>query len=92
MIGNKVFKMAFPDHTGYKELFVLGVVAAIGFTVAIFVTTVAFGEPPAALKGEEFKGILIAYEKEMKMGALLSFLSGFTALVLGKVLKIKKVE
>ncbi len=89
-IGNKVFKMPFPPHTGFKEVFILAIVAAIGFTVAIFVTTVAFGTPPSNW-GETLKNLAGTYEKEMKMGALLSFGSGFLALALAKILKIKKI-
>lgn len=93
LIGNKVFRMAFPPHTGYRELLVLGVVAAIGFTVAIFVTTVAFGSPPPAWQNiSGMMDIAKNYENEMKMGALLSFGSGFAAIILGKLLRIKKVN
>ncbi|MEM7179775.1 MAG: Na+/H+ antiporter NhaA [Spirochaetota bacterium] len=93
MFGNKVLKMSFPPHTGAKEVFVLGVVAAIGFTVAIFVTGVAFGNPPAHLTStEELKAIVKQYELEMKMGALLSFASGAIAIFLGKILRVEKVN
>lgn len=87
MLGHKVFRMAFPPHTGVRELLLLGVVAAIGFTVAIFVTTVAFGTPPEAISSS----IATKYEQEMKMGALLSFASGFIAIALGKVLGVKRI-
>lgn len=90
-IGNKLLKMAFPPHTGYKEVFTLAIVAAIGFTVAIFVTTVAFGTPPSSW-GADLQSIAVQYEKEMKMGALLSFASGFIALIIAKILGVKKVN
>lgn len=87
-VGNKVFRLSFPPHTGLKEVFVLGIVAAIGFTVAIFVTTVAFGTPPESIP----VSIANMYEKEMKMGALLSFGSGFLALLIGSLVGIKKIQ
>lgn len=93
MFGNKVLKMSFPPNTGAKEVFVLGVVAAIGFTVAIFVTGVAFGTPPAELVSTpDLKAIVSNYEREMKMGALLSFASGALAIFLGKILRIQKIN
>lgn len=87
MFGHYILKMAFPPNTGIKEVFVLGVVAAIGFTVAIFVTSVAFGTPPESISLE----LAAEYEKEMKMGALLSFASGFLAIILGKIVGVKKI-
>lgn len=88
LIGNKVFRLSMPPHTGLKEVFTLGMVAAIGFTVAIFVTTVAFGNPPEGIS----KILATQYMDEIKMGALLSFASGFIAIILGKALGIKKIQ
>lgn len=89
-IGYKFLKMSLPPHTTFKEVFVMGMVAAIGFTVAIFVTTVAFGAAPKDWS-EGMVQIAKSYEKEMKMGALLSFGSGFLAIAFSKLLKIKKL-
>ena len=61
-----------------SDLVVLGCVAGIGFTVALFVSTVAF--PPGDI------------QDAAKMGALFSFASAITAIVAGKLFKIKRVE
>ncbi len=69
-------KFGLPDGMKYVDLFVLGAVAAIGFTVALFVASVAF-KP-----GE--------VQDAAKMGALLSFGAAAMAIVLGKLLKVEK--
>jgi hypothetical protein len=62
----------------FKTLVLAGVVAAVGLTVALFVAGVAFSNP--ALVGSA------------KMGALLSSLAAPLALVLGKLLGVKRKE
>jgi Na+:H+ antiporter, NhaA family len=61
-----------PPGLGAGDLLVVGVVAAIGFTVSLFFATAAF---PA--------GAALA---ETKMGALLSFVAGPVALLLSRVI------
>ncbi|WP_019850877.1 Na+/H+ antiporter NhaA [Desulfitobacterium sp. PCE1] len=73
-----VIGFPFPKGMGYKELLVAGVVAAMGLTVALFVSGVAFIDP--GLQGAA------------KMGALFSAASAVIALVAGKVLGIKKSQ
>ncbi|SHN78047.1 Na+/H+ antiporter NhaA [Desulfitobacterium chlororespirans] len=73
-----VIGFPFPKGMGYKELFVAGVVAAMGLTVALFVSGVAFMEP--GLQGAA------------KMGALFSAVAAVIAFAAGKVLRIKKVK
>jgi NhaA family Na+:H+ antiporter len=65
------------DDLDYPALLVLGLAAGIGFTVALFFTTAAF--PP---------GLVL---DEAKMGALLSFFAAPLALLLGRVLSLKKL-
>ena len=60
-----------PGGLTYRHAIVMGVVAGIGFTVALFFATAAF--PPGALLDE------------VKMGALLSFLAAPIAIVLGRL-------
>lgn len=81
---SKLFGLKLPDRMGFKDLFVMGMVAGIGFTVALFVSTVAMKTNPTWLEN----GI----GDELKLGALLSFFSGFAAIVLGLVFRIKKIE
>jgi Na+:H+ antiporter, NhaA family len=67
-----------PAGLRHVDVLLLGVTAAIGFTVALFFATAAF---PA---GEALQ--------QTKMGALLSFLSAPVALLLARVIKPRDVE
>ena len=62
------------EGLAWRAIFVLGVTAGIGFTVALFFTTAAFA-PGATLD-------------QAKLGALLSVSAGALALLAGKVLKV----
>lgn len=59
-----------------SDLFVLGCVAAIGFTVSLFVAGVAF--PPGQV------------QDAAKMGALFSFAAAAIAIATGKLLRVKR--
>ncbi|MEZ6067254.1 MAG: Na+/H+ antiporter NhaA [Planctomycetaceae bacterium] len=65
-IATRLFKLQMPEGVQDKHIVTLGVVAGIGFTVALFVTTAAFKEP----------GLI---QDAAKMGALGSFASAFLA-------------
>jgi NhaA family Na+:H+ antiporter len=73
--------LTMPEGMGNKELIVVGFAAAIGFTVALFVSVVAF---PA----DQFPIQLAS----VKMGALFSFGAVFITLVVAKMLGIKKSQ
>jgi Na+:H+ antiporter, NhaA family len=73
-----VLGLGLPPGMRLSDLPVLGAVAGIGFTVALFVASVAF---PAG-----------DIQDAAKMGALLSFASAILALGLGRVLKVVKVS
>lgn len=60
------------------DLFVIGCVAAIGFTVALFVASVAFDPGPV--------------QDAAKMGALLSFGAAVISIVAGKLTRVQKQE
>ena len=60
----------------YRSLITMGFAAGIGFTVALFFTTAAF--PPGPILDEA------------KMGALLSFVGGPLAIVVGRALGIRR--
>lgn len=66
-----LFGYRLPKGMGRRELFLAGVIAGIGFTVALFVAGEAFVEP--ALQGAA------------KMGAMLSIVAAPLALLLAKV-------
>jgi len=73
-------KLGFPLPRGMekKELFVVGIIAGFGFTVALFVAGEAFVEP--------------SHQAAAKMGAMLSCGSAVIALVAGRLLKIRKMR
>ncbi|HZV81795.1 MAG TPA: Na+/H+ antiporter NhaA [Geobacteraceae bacterium] len=66
-----------PSRVGGKELFLIGLIAGIGLTVALFVAGEAFTDP--------------VIQGAAKMGALLSGGCGIAAFVLGRVLGIKRI-
>jgi Na+:H+ antiporter, NhaA family len=74
----RVLRLGLPDGMRISDLIVLGCVAGIGFTVALFVSTVAF--PPGDI------------QDAAKMGALFSFASAITAILAGKLFGVIKVE
>ncbi len=65
-----------PEGMRISDLFVLGCVASIGFTVALFVASVAFDAG--------------AIQDAAKMGALFSFGGAVLALVAGKLFRVQK--
>lgn len=66
-----------PDRIGGKELLLVGLIAGAGLTVALFVAGAAFAEP--TLQGAA------------KMGALFSGGSALCAIVLGRILGIRRL-
>ena len=75
-----------PKHMELKHIAVLGAVAGIGFTVALFVTGVALTPQLAPdLVGTTTGDML-------KLGALLSFAAGPIAWIMAKVLSIEKIH
>ncbi|OSP53894.1 Na+/H+ antiporter NhaA [Pseudoruegeria sp. SK021] len=69
-------KLGLPQGMRIIDLFVLGCVAAIGFTVSLFIATVAFDG-----------GVV---QEAAKMGALFSFFAAVVAIVAGKLAKVEK--
>jgi NhaA family Na+:H+ antiporter len=61
-----------------RDLLVAGVIAGIGFTVALFVAGEAFTDP--------------VVQGAAKMGAMLSIVAIFIALPLGKILNVGKAR
>ena len=60
------------------DLVVIGFVAAIGFTVSLFVASVAFDAGPV--------------QDAAKMGALFSFAAAGISIVAGRLLRVQKIE
>jgi NhaA family Na+:H+ antiporter len=65
-----------PNKMGKRELFLAGVVASLGLTVALFVAGAAFVD--------------IEIQNAAKMGALFSSFVAIIAIILGRVLNIKR--
>ncbi|MEO0358521.1 MAG: Na+/H+ antiporter NhaA [Pseudomonadota bacterium] len=75
-IGARVLKLGLPDGMRIVDLFVIGCVAAIGFTVSLFIATVAFDTGPV--------------QEAAKMGALFSFAAAIISIVAGKLTGVQK--
>ena len=78
-IGQKLFKLEIPGGMNYRHIVSIGMVAGIGFTVALFVSTAAFPlskYPQATLDA-------------VKMGALASFFAAVVAYVGARMLGIR---
>jgi NhaA family Na+:H+ antiporter len=78
-LGYLAYKLGFPLPQGMqkKELMVVGIIAGIGFTVALFVAGEAFVDP--------------AHQGAAKMGAMLSCSFALIAVIAAKLLEIKRV-
>ena len=71
-------KLGLPEGMRIIDLLIIGFIAAIGFTVSLFISAVAF---PA---GE--------IQDAAKMGALFSFGAVFLSLLVAKIIGVKKME
>jgi len=69
-------RLGIPDGMRIVDLVVIGFVAAIGFTVSLFVASVAFDAGPV--------------QDAAKMGALLSFAAAVIAIISGKLFRVEK--
>ncbi len=78
-IAQRVFKLEIPGGMGYRHVLTIGMVAGIGFTVALFVATAAFPIPPTS------PAVLDA----VKMGALGSFFAAVIAFVGARMMGIR---
>jgi NhaA family Na+:H+ antiporter len=74
--AEKVLRLEVPAGMRYKHVFSLGVIAAIGFTVALFVSTAAFPDPGPI-------------QDSVKMGALASFLAAPIAFAVARILGVR---
>lgn len=85
-VGSK-FGLELPKPITMPQVVVMGCVAGIGFTVALFVTTVALGLAP--LQGWHLPDHV---GDMLKLGALLSFAAGPIAWVLAKITGVEKIN
>ena len=75
--AQKVLKLEIPGGMNYRDVVTLGMIAGIGFTVALFVSTAAFKAGDANLDAA-------------KMGALASFGAAALSIALAKILRVEK--
>lgn len=77
-IAARPLGLGMPQGMRIIDLVVIGCVAAIGFTVSLFVASVAFNAGPV--------------QDAAKMGALFSFAAAILSIVVGKITKVEKQE
>jgi NhaA family Na+:H+ antiporter len=77
-VGARMLGFGLPEGMRLSDLVVLGCVAAIGFTVALFVASVAF-------PGGDI-------QDAAKMGALFSFGAALLAIVAGRLFRVQRCE
>ncbi len=77
-VGAHVLRFGLPEGMRTVDLFVVGCVSAIGFTVSLFVASVAFDPGPV--------------QDAAKMGALFSFAAAAISIVAGKLCGVRKRE
>ncbi|GGL53064.1 Na+/H+ antiporter NhaA [Wenxinia marina] len=75
-------RLGLPAGMRTVDLFVIGCVAAIGFTVSLFIASVAF--PASTMLGD------VPVQDAAKMGALFSFAAAIVSLIAGKVTRVQK--
>ncbi|RMF34580.1 MAG: sodium:proton antiporter [Alphaproteobacteria bacterium] len=83
-------RLGLPEGMRIVDLFVLGCVAAIGFTVALFVATVAFKVDPGA--APEIAAAEQAVQDAAKMGALMSFGAAIISIAVGQIFRVQKIR
>ena len=83
-LAAKPMGLGLPAGMRIIDLFVIGCVAAIGFTVSLFIASVAFDS--SAMLGD------IPVQDAAKMGALFSFFAAALSIVAGKVTGVEKQE
>lgn len=82
-LGARPLRLGLPVGMDVRDVLVVGFVAAIGFTVALFVAGVAF-DPGVELAG-------VPVQEAAKLGALLSVLCGPVAVVVARALRVRRV-
>lgn len=75
-VAAHVFRLGLPEGMRTIDLLIIGFIAAIGFTVSLFISAVAFPGGPI--------------QDAAKMGALLSFGAVFLSLIVGRIIGVKK--
>lgn len=77
-------KLGLPAGMRTIDLFVIGCVAAIGFTVSLFIAAVAFDQTV------QLEGVRV--QDAAKMGALFSFAAAIISIIAGKLCRVEKQD
>jgi NhaA family Na+:H+ antiporter len=80
-LGQAIFRLELPEGMDYRHVTCIGIIAGIGFTVALFVSVKAFGSPEYAMQ-----------LPEAKLGALFSFAAAPIAILYARLVGIKPAE
>ncbi|MCE8472637.1 Na+/H+ antiporter NhaA, partial [Rhodovulum sulfidophilum] len=81
-LAARPLRLGLPQGMRTADLLVVGCVAAIGFTVSLFIASVAFNS------GVTLDGIDV--QEAAKMGALFSFVAALIAFGAGKLMRVRK--
>ncbi len=81
-IAARPLGLGLPEGMRSIDLLVIGCVAAIGFTVSLFITSVAFDN--AQMLGD------VNLKDAAKMGALLSLFAALISVIVGKLTRVRK--
>ncbi|MEC7764351.1 MAG: Na+/H+ antiporter NhaA [Pseudomonadota bacterium] len=76
LVAARLLRLGLPEGMRVADLMIVGLVAGIGFTVALFFAAVAFDPGPL--------------QDAAKIGALFSLVAALAAVVAGKLLKVEK--
>jgi NhaA family Na+:H+ antiporter len=83
-VGQRLLRLEIPGNMNYRQVVTLGMVAGIGFTVALFVATAAFPRRLIVQTGMDPSAV-----DAVKMGALASFSAAILAVLMGWVFRVK---
>ena len=89
-IAQRVFGLEVPKGITYRHIVSLGLVAGIGFTVALFVSDAAYAD--SSRPDDVLQADWSFVRDSVKMGALLSFFAGAIAIGGARLLGIKPIS
>jgi NhaA family Na+:H+ antiporter len=76
ILAGEILQLKLPENVRYTHIVLLGIIASIGFTVSIFIATLAFTDQPE--------------QDSAKAGALCSIVSALVVFALAGIVKIEK--
>lgn len=76
-LGARPMRLGMPQGMKIVDIGIVGFIAGIGFTVSLFIATVAFDAGPV--------------QDAAKMGALMSLVAGAIAIILARIIRVEKM-